>query len=241
MIDLPAFRVGDDLSIECNVFRRATLYAQESAKLDNRLCADFLSAFGCESIEATVGKKLSGKIADTAFRTMNGSGHQHFLGSMRTFVRDTTADHLAKTLFEAWRYDDTVEKHTMRWDPIDDVRYALRWRDPSGDPERKQGGSVWGANRLAIEALPLFPTMPKRASLRTTGFTERKRHGVFWTWPIWTGPLNVNTIRSLLSLASLQAEVPDRDALLTRGISEIYRCRRITQGKFRNFGIARPT
>jgi hypothetical protein len=237
----PAFSLADNLNIDCSDFRAATRDAQTTASPAQRKYADFLASFGCESVESSPGGKPTGKIADTAFRTMSGSGHQHFLGSMRTFIRDTTQAHLANALFETWRYDDTVEKHTMRWDPVDDVRYALRWRNPSGDPERKHGGSVWGANRLAIEALPLFPTMPARGLLRTTGFTERKRHGVFWTWPIWTGRLNADTVRSVLSLAQLQDEHPDRSRLLHQGIVEVFRCQRITQGKFRNFGAARPT
>ena len=239
-LENPALSLGDNLSLECAEFREKAVEAQQRATPAQRVFADSMAAFGSESVQARLNGKSTGKIADTAFRTMNGSGHQHFLGSIRTFIEDTGVEHLEKALFHAWRYDDAVEKHTMRWDPMDDVRYALRWRNPSGDPERRQGGSVWGANRLAIEALPLFPTAPRHAALETTGFRARRGSGTSWTWPIWDGALGLDTIRSLLALDALQADEPNRDRLLRRGIVEVFRCQRMTQGKFRNFGTATP-
>ena len=236
----PALALADDLTISCEHFRNAALVAQTSAEPKDRCFADFLTAFGSEIIETQANGKKTGKISDTAFRTMSGSGHQHFLGTMRTFVNDTEETHLRKVLFSPWYYDDPIEKHTMRWDPIDDVRYALQWRNPSGDPERKEGGSVWGANRLAIEALPLLPTAPHGNRLETTGFTQSREHGVVWTWPIWSGLLSLDTVRSLLALTALHKQVPDRIRLGTLGVAEIYRCQRITQGKFRNFTPAWP-
>lgn len=235
----PALNISDDLNIPVDTFREAAIHAQSVSSASERQFADLITAFGCECVQSRENGRPSGKIADTAFRTMSGSGHQHFLGAMRTFVADTTAQHLEKALFESWRYDDAVEKHTMRWDPGDDIRYALRWRNPSGDSDRKRGGSVWGANRLAIEALTLMPTMPRSDSLSTTGFIEGRR-GTFWTWPIWNGQICVDTIRSLLALSELRSQRPNRNALGARGVVEIYRSRRITQGKFRNFGIASP-
>ncbi|NEV60666.1 type I-G CRISPR-associated protein, Cas3-extension family [Thiorhodococcus minor] len=236
----PAVNLGDNLSLDCADFRQKAVLAQQSATPEQRDFADFMAAFGSESVQSKLNGKPTGKIADTAFRTMNGSGHQHFLGSIRTFIEDTKVEHLEKALFHAWRYDDPVEKHTMRWDPMDDVRYALRWQNPSGDRERKQTGSVWGANRLAIEALPLFPTAPRHTALETTGFRARRGSGTLWTWPIWEGDLTVDTIRSVLALAELQASEPNRDGLVRHGIVEVFRCKRITQGKFRNFGMAIP-
>lgn len=239
--DQPALGIDKDLSIPVDQFREAAVNAQVAASPSDRLFADLIAAFGSESVQSLANGKPSGKIADTAFRTMSGSGHQHFLGSMRTFVTDTTHEHLEKALFDPWRYDDPVEKHTMRWDPGDDIRYALRWRNPSGDSERKRGGSVWGANRLAIEALTLLPTMPRNRSLATTGFIEgRGIRGAYWTWPVWEGELGMDTIRSVLALEELRHQNPDRAALAARGVREVYRAQRITQGKFRNFGVATP-
>lgn len=240
MVGHPALAIADDLTIACAHFRNAALAAQTVAKPEDRRFADFVAAFGNEVVETHANGKKTGKISDTAFRTMSGSGHQHFLGTMRILVSDTKDAHLRKALFLPWRYDDPVEKHTMRWDPNDDVRYALQWRNPSGDPERKDAGSIWGANRLAIEALPLFPTGPHGKRLETTGFTQRREQGVAWTWPIWSGALTLDTIRSLLTLPVLQEQSPNRLRLGKIGVVEIFRCQRITQGKFRNLTQAWP-
>jgi hypothetical protein len=236
----PAFEQNwDDLSVHPDEFRRFADAAQETSRRD-REWADFAAAFGCEAtVEATGGEPT---IQDTAFRTMRGAGHQHFLKTMRHVLGEVTAEQVRKTLFEPWTYDDPLEKSSLRWDPNDDVRYALRWRNPSGDPERKKRGSMLGANALAIHALPLFPTAPARRRLATTGFSRFGRDTV-WTWPIWEPPASLSVVRSLLGLPDLQQRWLDpatRSALARRGVSEIYRSRRITVGKVRNFTPGEP-
>lgn len=236
----PAFALSDNLNVPVPEFRRAAKTAQDSVFAGDRRFADFIAAFGSEVIETTYIGKRTGTISDTAFRTMSGSGHQHFLGTMRTFAADTQTEHLRRALFHPWNYDDPLERHSMRWDPTDDVRYALRWRNPSGDPSRRNEGSMWGANRLAIEALPLFPTAPTGSQLETTGFRHKRREGFFLTWPIWSAPLSIDPTRSLMALSEIQEDVPDRRMLSAMGIEEVMRCQRLTQGKFRNFSTAWP-
>jgi len=205
--------------------------------LSDRRWADFAAAFACECTTTRDSKKQQ-IVQDTDLRTMNGAGHQDFLAVARNIVSKTTPNHLGKVLFHQWRCDDPVEKQTMRWDPIDDVRYALRWRDPSGDPARKKQGSMLGANRLAIEGLPLLPTMPVGSMLRTMGFTGQGSRDTFWTWPIWEMLLSLDVVRSLPALHELQLSDPPRHMLKSIGVVEIYRLRRLTIGKFRNFSPA---
>jgi hypothetical protein len=235
MEDHPAFSLGPDLNVAPEHFREfAERAAAHTGQTRDRTWSDFASAFGCE---ATLSN--DGKIQDTALRTMSGAGHQHFVQFMSLIVQRTTAKHLEKTLFETWRYDDPVEKCTLRWDPQDDVRRALQWRDPSGDPERKRKGNMLGANRLAIEALPLLPTIPVGHELRTTGFSGRGSQSTYWTWPIWSGALSLDVVRSLLATSDLQV-APGSPDLRSRGVTEVMRCRRLTIGKFRNFTPAQP-
>jgi hypothetical protein len=232
----PAWSLGPDLTVSPGQFREYTLKAAETCcgPARDRTWADFAAAFGCE---ATVTER--GTIQDTALRTMSGAGHQHFIQFMQIIVERTTAAHLEKALFEPWRYDDPVEKQTLRWDPTDDVRRALRWRDPSGDPARKRQGGMLGANRLAIEGLPLLPSVPVKGELRTTGFSHSGRGQVTWTWPIWTIPLGVDVVRSLLSLRDL-GDPKRADEFRARGIGAVYRSRRLTEGKFRSFTPGEP-
>ncbi len=227
----PALSFADDLTLSCADFRRVALSACNAADPSDRRHADFMAAFGCDSHPIS---PKDPRIQDTALRTMSGAGHQHFIGSMRELVQETDAAHLRASLFEAWQYADP--KPSLRWDPVDDRRYALRWRAPSGDPVR----TMRGANRLAVEALPLFPTAPGERRLETTGFAQRRGQGVLFTWPIWEGPLNIDTLRSLLGMAELQEPRPDREILRARGVVEIYRSQRITEGKYRNFTPALP-
>lgn len=237
-IPVDVFALGDNPSVPLDVFRPYAQASAEAALNGDRTRADFAAAFAGEH---PVDK--DGKVPDTALRTMSGAGHQHFLKFMRNFIEQVRPEHLQKTLFDPWRYDDPVQNMTLRWDPSDDSRYALRWSDPSGDPDRKSIGSMWGANRLAIEALPLFPTLPTHRQLETVGFHTQGARKTHWTWPIWGAPAGVDTVRSLLDMADVHRSnrpgVPPT-GLGARGIVEVYRSRRLTTGKFRNFTMGVP-
>lgn len=226
----PGAAPKDDLKLSGDEFRAFARHAAELF-LDGRerVSAEFAAAFGCDAILTK-----DGTVEDTALRTMSGAGHQHFLKFMRDLVSATTAEHLNHALFEPWSYSDPGP--SLRWDPEDDRRYALRWREPSTDPIR----TVRGANRLAIEALPLLPTAPQQGKLATTGFARLNLRQTFWTWPIWDAPVSRDVAASLLSLADLQRDEPPRNTLAALGIVEIYRSQRVTAGKFRNFTPARP-
>lgn len=221
----------DDLKINCDDFYHVAHDVQNKATLVDRRYADFISAFGCESLPVS---ERDTNIQDTALRTMSGSGHQHFIGFMRELLVNTKPEHLQSSLFDPWQYSDP--KPSLRWDPLDDRRYALRWKEPSGDPIR----TMRGANRLAIEALPLFTTSPTERQLHTTGFSQGRDKAILFTWPIWETPSSIDTVRSLISFDELQKPLPNRESLLARGVVEIYRSQRITNGKYRNFTVATP-
>ncbi len=190
---------------------------------DDRISAAFFAAFG-----SSVTINEQGDIEDTALRTMSGAGHQHFLKTMNDLAKITTEEQLQNTLFEIWAYPD--EKIGLRWDPAEDKRYALAWKNPSQDPTRTQRG----ANRLAIEALPILPTFPAGTHLETTGFTGHRSNDTFWTWPLWAAPVTLDTGRSLLALRDIQSGSSDPAELRARGIAAVFRSQRITTGKFRN-------
>jgi len=184
----------------------------------------FLAAFGSE---VTVNEQCD--IQDTAFRTMSGAGHQHFIKTMNDVARLTSLQQIDDTLFNVWSYRE--EKAGFRWDPSEDKRYALAWQNPSQDTTMTQRG----ANRLAVEALPLFPTAPMGEHLETTGFRGHRSHDTFWSWPLWDASINIETVRSILALREVTEEEPDAETLNGRGIVAVFRSQRITTGKFRNF------
>lgn len=224
-----AFEISDNLTISPEVFRVKAQEAHDSSTSQERSYADFVAAFGCESLVARNKKDV---IQDTSFRTMSGAGHQNFLGFMRELAENTDAGNLYDSLFKRWWYLD--DRPSLRWDPMDDRRHALRWMDPSDDPIK----TMRGANRLAVEALPLFPTAPVGKRLHTTGFSQSKNNVI--TWPIWETPLGADVVKSLLSAPWLQKPRPDRRRLQSIGVVEVYRSRRIIKGRYVNFTPAVP-
>jgi hypothetical protein len=237
MVDHSAFAFADDLTLSPEEYRRVSEAAGAEAIRGDRVWADFISAFGSEIRDPSRREEI--RMHATSFRLL-GSGQTTFMQPLREIVSDTKISHVEDDLFHPWKYSDPLEKHSMRWDPQDDSRYALQWRDPSGDPIRKKTGSVWGANRLAIEGLPLFPVQPTGKRALTTGFTSQQRKGLFLSWPIWKGAASLDVVRSLLSLRELQEETPQRMALGCRGVEEIFRCQRVMNGKYKNFAPAVP-
>jgi hypothetical protein len=190
----------------------------------------FLSAFGCDGI-----LDENGLVADTALRTMGGGGHQDFVKFMNDLAKSTSAAQVHEALFGPWNYADPTP--SLRFDPLDDRRYALRWKNPSQDAIQ----TVRGANRLAIEGIPLLYVAPVRMKLETCGFTGHRSSNTFWTWPIWEAPISLDVCRSLLAQRELLSATNDSaDQTLTqRGVVAVFRAQRITVGKFRNFTPAR--
>lgn len=221
--------LGDDLSVSPELFRSVAAAAAREATATNRRWADFVSAFGCEM----PGEEKT--IDDTALRTMSGAGHQHFLKSMRDLAAMTTVDDFRRALFEPWGYAD--ERPTMRWDAVDDRRYALRADDPSGSRDAPIR-TVRGANRLAIEALPLLPAIPSRRRVETTGFLYRSKSykdGRRLRWPIWNVPCTRPVVASLLSSNEVVREELNAGRLRAMGVREVFASTRLTVGKLRTF------
>lgn len=210
-----ACRIGPNLTFTAEVYANFLYDAWEQA---DREQLAFLAAFGSEFI------REKERMTDTAFRTMSGAGHQHFLATMVELARETRKSHLDSSLFVRWQYVD--DRPNLRWDPADYRPHALRAENPSDDPIR----TMRGANRLAIEALPFFPTFPWRRQLRTVAFEDRPG-GVTLTWPIWDAPADA------FSIAALLAQKPE--PAVARGVVQLFQAQRFTDGKFRNFSPAR--
>ena len=233
-----ALGIAENLNIPAARFRGWAQEAQDAAGPDDRRYADYIAAFGCENAVARH-KKEEPPIQDTFLRTMSGAGHQHFLGTMRKTVADTGAEQLRRSLFEPWQRSD--KKLGLRWDPAEYRPYALRWNNPS----KEDATTERGANRLAIEALPLLPTAIDRTDdLQTTGFTQRRGHGTRISWPIWIYAINIATVASVLRLDELQPtrqrESPRWRRLTPLGIKAVYRSRRFNDDRYLNFTAAVP-
>jgi len=211
-----AWKIGKDLTLNCVEFGERMREAIGKCSHERRVTVDFLAAFGSDVYGAGAKKEL---MSDTAFRTMSGAGHQHFLGFMLELAEGTDLEHLRRSLTAPWDYADG--RPSLRWDSADFRPHALRAVDPSSDPIK----TMRGANRLAIEALPLFPTAPQRRRIRTTAFQDGES-GTEFCWPIWTDALELGTVASLLAAGNERVRP---------GVAQIYRATRFTEGKYRNF------
>jgi len=229
--------LGKNINVHHSEFRRAVMNSVAAAHMHNRVSADFYSAYGSEAL--VLPNDLT-TIQDTALRTMAGAGHQHFLETMRNLIEACGIGHIEKTLFHPWDYSDPSQTLSLRYDPSDDNRYALRWRNPSGDPARKSSGSMLGANRLAIEALPLFVTAPGASRLQTAGFTGHRSNDTYIHWPLWESLLPLSVVQSLLVLPQVIGGPTSAQQLFDRGVGGVMTSQRITVGKVRNFSQGSP-
>jgi hypothetical protein len=220
----PHFSMGEDFKVAPSVFRAFVRNGLNASK-DSTLVPDlleFAAAFATECI-----LDQNGNIIDSDLRAVGG-GQTRILKEIRKIVEETSAAHIEKSLFCAWDYSDPSP--AMRWDPNENRPYALRANDPASDQKQV---TMRGANRLAIEALPLLPVMTSKGCASTTGF-RRTPQGIEISWPIWTDPLGMDEIRSLLSLPDFSNEKPNLSAICSRGIHQIYRSRRFGK-EYRNF------
>lgn len=220
--------LGKNITVDKATFRHLVQAAYDGALAGDGDAADFTAAFGSEVCE----QARQNRIEHTDLCFITGSGHQHFLGTMKALDENVTAAHIEDALFGAWTENKGL---SMRWDPADASEYAFRWSDPS----LEGASSVWGANLLAVHGLPFFPCHPTDRGLRTTGFyvTERARE---FTWPIWTHPAGADTVRSLLAIGELQKSEDgiDHRKLGGFGIAEVYRAPRVRIGQGANFKVS---
>ena len=175
--------------------------------------------------------------ADSALRAPRAD---YFEGNLKNIIAKAGRRHIEETLFQPWTYSDPMDNLSLKFDPSEDRRHALQWARPSGDPERKNRGNVLGANRLALEAIPLFPTTLDGPRLVTPGFTGKKSSLRQFTWGVWDAPVCLETARSLITLAGLFPDTPNTADLKKIGVPAVYRCRRETINKTRIFTPAFP-
>lgn len=163
----------------------------------------------------------------------------YLIGNLRSIIQRNTAEHLVRSLFHAWDYADALNNQSLHWEPTEDRRHAYQWYMPSGDPTRSKRGGMLGANRLALEAWPLFPSFPAGDRVATRGFKGRRVTETYWTWPLWQQPLGSDAIASLIALPQLQAETHHAPNLNQLGIRSVFRLQRILVGKTPNLTTAK--
>jgi CRISPR-associated endonuclease/helicase Cas3 len=184
----------------------------------------------------TAPKEMEGK--DVARRTRFDftAGPQRFVGMLRELRKSCTAADIRHALFNGWHYSTAAA--SMRWDTQDEKRqYALQSVDPTNNSKNPPMADR-GANFLATEALPLFPLVPNRWADQA-GF-EGEGEGRRWSWPIWTHPLSLEVVRSLLAVPFADSEEWSAAGRHEIGVSVIFQSRIVMpSGRYRCFTPAR--
>lgn len=212
-----------------NQRRRIFLDQRDQADATDRTLPDWLAAFASDFAPPD------------AINQLQTARRDYYYGNLTSVIRSTTINHLRRSIFQPWDYADPLVNQSLHLDPSEDRRHAHQWNKPAGDPNRKFGGML-GANRLAIEAIPLFTSFPEAGTLRTVGFTGNRSANTRWTWPLWNVDIPLEVVQSLLLLPEFQQEsIRPSDVTMLRetGVVAIYRTQRILVGKTPNFTPAR--
>lgn len=218
-----------------------------AARVDLRERADLLAAL---MSDAAIKDYKQGRIDATGLCLLFGQGHQHFLerlaavprqpappprGRGRQALKISASECLSEALFRPWRRSDPTS--SFRWDPLEDVRYALMAGDPT-DPAYKSG-TQHGANRLAAIGLGSITVVPQSRAGRIRPCCiggEFARDGFSFAWPIWREPAMLQAIRALLAHPDLR----NADRLAHLSVDHVMVAQRISVGKFMNFSRGRP-
>jgi hypothetical protein len=209
---------SDDVRISPAKYR--SLIADALAD-DDRAMVDFLSAF------AAVGAVDAQKslVKPSAFYMV--SGQQSFLRGMLDVLNQVRANaHQAFTeaLIGPWQY--RIQAHSLGWDPNTERLHALRHRAPTSEKPVCVGAAIV----LAFWALPLFPALADGGRSATVGFT-RVSGAQYLSWPVWSVPISLGELRSLLHAGEAAWFSRSRERMLRQGIEAVYCSRRAEFGQ----------
>jgi hypothetical protein len=240
----------DDLNFTRTEAHGLLAHACNTATSSTREGADLFASLMTDAAIKETKDFSTSPVDPTPFCLLFGQGHQHFLerftgilhennlperGERKARHKISLAECIKEALFEPWHREDP-STFAFRWDPEEDVRYALMAGNPTDNAYK--GGTQHGANCLAIAGMATLTVVPQNRAGRvrpTVIGGAYSREGFSFAWPIWRGPLSLPTIRSLLA----HPEIRKPNALAYLGVDHVRITRRISVGKFMNFTHAR--
>jgi hypothetical protein len=199
-------------------FRHYAGMALAGATPADHRCADWFNAFGSELMtEEDV-------IVPTPFDMT--VARQKFLADalkLGTSLKGSSGrDAFREALFGPWQYAD--DQHSLGWDPSN-IRLGAFTTDA---PTKMANTGVRGAVWLAFESLPLFPCFVATDKLRTRAIRSEGRSDVL-VWPVWSCPLTLVAVETLLSLRELSGNA---EAAIQRGVEAVYRSTQFKPNKY---------
>jgi hypothetical protein len=219
---------------ELSIGKKIDMSVEEFRAKARQFLDDNTLGFSAVTLLAALATEGSGddRSRRTDFDFIDSSGRLAFLETVRQLMLLASPERLHAVLFKPWQRTDG--RWSLRFDPIEDRRYALLDRDPTASDNKSR--SEWMANLLAFRALSFFPCAITQRGSATTCWHE-DADGLSFRWPLWRSPLSQNTIRSLLGHQSLGSSNPIT-SLRMLGVEAVYCSRRISNGDYVNFSPA---
>lgn len=223
-----------------------SMEAAQATRL-RRSRVDLTAALMCDA--AIKDKKNAAQVDPTPLCLLFGQGHQHFLERLAAVPSEevppargrgksartiTAAECLHEALLEPWHRDDPTS--SFRWDPAEDVRYAMRAGNPTASAYK--AGTQHGANRLAALGIAAISLVPETRAGRIRPAVlggHWDSSGFSFAWPIWRGAATLSAVRAMLAHPRLR----EQGALRYLTVDHVLVARRISVGKFMNFTRAR--
>ncbi len=222
------WNLSKKLPFESVSLRSGMVKSLREIQSKGRTVVDTFAAFGSEAH-----CDENGQFQDTAFRMVRSgdSAGQGLPDYACKLAKRCAIEDIEAALFGPWTYSNSLS--SFRWDPAENREYALQ----SINPSKEGSPTPIGSNRLAIEALTLYPTMPGPRGLETVGFIKSSRgKEAEFRWPIWDIPLGIDTIRSLLTCPQLFTKGNNSEQLRAMGVASVFCSRQIKPNQYyRNF------
>jgi hypothetical protein len=176
----------------------------------------YAAAFGTDV--AVDGK---GNTKPTAFHFT--AANQQFLGAVEAIRASVNQDWIETSLFSG---HGERPGSNLRWDPGAERNWALMASNPNDGGTRVDAPLEW----LAFRGLPLLPSFPRATRIITTAVLGRGDDMTF-TWPLWSPPASLHTVRSVLQL-DWMSNAHER---MARGIFAVCRSSIRRTSRFGNF------
>jgi hypothetical protein len=197
--------------------------AERAARGDRR------SADTIAGLATDVATDNAGKVKPTAFHFT--AGQQQFLKMVAELQTEVDKDLLREALVGPWQGESKLP--SLAWNASQSRQYALR----ASDPSKEKKGSVAGAYWLGFLGQRFFALAAHGSKALSPGVTGGWKNSHF-TWPVWSPPLRVTTVNSLLRLPELVTMGPNKRT--EYGIERVFRSfiHRSDQGGYGSFSPA---
>jgi hypothetical protein len=219
----PSVTLGKNLTETNAALFEHSRAASAAATLADRRWADLAAAYGVADPGARDERMLA-----TPWALISGGSQQNFLSTVQSLMVECELSHIKQALFGSWEPMDL--RHSLRLDAREDRRYALMARDPTASGNEPR--TSWGANRLAFEALRLFPCMPTRGGMAVQAWRARAttwQDDCHARWPLWSAAATVDVVRSLMTLEDIWCDdLAARRRLIELGVAAVMETRRIS-------------